>query len=133
MAINIPNFRIMEISKDAKGRYMKLEIQLPDGQSIIRWELDQFTYTQIKRMVSKKHFDSLATDYRYELVPYTNGYQELPKSTPTFNGIIRCIQGNRSIRLEFICSQRFAGNMAWFRNEVQNIDGIKHLKWREQS
>lgn len=53
IAINFPNFRIMEVSKDAKGRYMKLEIQLPDGLSIIRWDLDQFTYTRIKELVSK--------------------------------------------------------------------------------
>lgn len=40
MAINLPNFRIIEVSKDEKGRYMKLEIQLPDELSIIRWDLD---------------------------------------------------------------------------------------------
>jgi len=129
MAINFSNFRIMEVSKDAKGRFMKLEIQLPDELCIIRWELDQFSYLQIKEVVSKKHFDSLATDYNYELVPNTNGYQE--NSIPTFNGIIRCIQGNRTMRIEFVCSKRFAGNMAWFRNEVQQIDDIKHLIWRE--
>ena len=129
MVINFPNFRIIEVSKDVKGRYVKLEIQLPEGLSIIRWELDQFTFLQIKEVVSKKHFDSLATDYSYELVPYTKGYQE--NNIPTFNGIIRCIQGKRMIRIEFVCSKRFAGNMVWFTNEVQNIDDIKHLLWRE--
>ena len=129
MVINFPNFKIIEVSKDAKGRYVKLEIQLLEGLSIIRWELDQFTFLQIKEVVSKKHFDSLATDYSYELVPYTKGYQE--NNIPTFNGIIRCIQGNRMLRIEFVCSKRFAGNMVWFTNEVQNIDDIKHLLWRE--
>lgn len=133
MAINLPNFRIIEVSKDEKGRYMKLEIQLPDEQSIIRWDLDQFTYTRIKKLVSKKHFDSLATDYSYELLSYASSHQEKANSIPTFVGIIRCIQGNRSIRIEFTCSERFAGNMAWFRNEIQNKEDLKHLIWQEPS
>jgi hypothetical protein len=133
MAINLPNFRLIEVSKDEKGRYMKLEIQLPDGLSIIRWDLDPFTYARIKELVSKKHFDSLATDYTYELVSNASSYQERPKSIPTFLGIIRCLQGNRSIRIEFTCSERFAGNMAWFRNEIQNKDDLKHLIWQELS
>lgn len=131
MAINLPNFRIMEVLKDAKGRYMKLEIQLPDGLSIIRWDLDQFTYIRIKELVSKKHFDPIATDYTYELVSNTSSYQERPKSIPMYVGIIRCLQGNRSIRIEFTCSERFAGNMAWFKNEIQNKDDLKHLIWQE--
>ena len=133
MAINLPNFRIMEVSKDAKGTYIKLEIQLPAGLSIIRWDLDQFTYTRIKELVSKKHFDSLATDYTYELLSNASSYQERAKSIPTFVGMIRCLQGNRSIRIEFTCSERFAGNMAWFQNEIQNKDDIKHLIWQEPS
>lgn len=133
MAINLPNFRIIEVSKDEKGRYMKLEIQLPDELSIIRWDLDQFTYTRIKELVSKKHFDSLATDYAYELLSYASSKQEKANSIPTFVGIIRCLQGNQSIRIEFTCSERFAGNMAWFRNEIQNKDDLKHLIWQEPS
>lgn len=133
MAINLPNFRIIEVSKDEKGRYMKLEIQLPDELSIIRWDLDQFTYKRIKELVSKKHFDSLATDYTYELVSNASSKQEKANSIPTFVGIIRCLQGNRSIRIEFTCSERFAGNMAWFRNEIQNKDDLKHLIWQEPS
>ena len=108
---------------------MKLEIQLPDGPSIIRWILDQFTYMQIKEVVSKKHFDSLAIDYRFELVPYTTSYQEKPENIHTFKGIIRCLQGDRSMRIEFICSERFAGNMAWMKNVVRHTDDIKHLIW----
>ena len=30
MAVSFSNFRIMGVSKDAKGGYMKLEIQLPE-------------------------------------------------------------------------------------------------------
>ena len=133
MAINLPNFRIIEVSKDEKGRYMKLEIQLPDGLSIIRWDLDQFTYMRIKELVSKKHFDLLATDYTYELLSNARSYQEKANCIPRFVGIIRYLQGNRSIRIEFTCSERFAGNMAWFQNEIQNKDDLKHLIWQEPS
>ncbi|MEO2076581.1 MAG: hypothetical protein ABGX20_14525 [Bacillus sp. (in: firmicutes)] len=129
MSINLNNFRIVEVSKDKVGRYIKLDVQLPDGDRIIRWDLDEFTYKQIKEVVSKKHFDSLAIHYLYEIVPYVSTYQEKPKSQPYFRGVIRCIQGNRAARIEFPCSERFAGNMEWFRKEVKKVEDIKHLIW----
>jgi hypothetical protein len=129
MLINLSNFRIVEVSKDKVGLYIKLDVQLPDGDCIIRWELDDFTYKQIKEVVSRKHFDSLAINYLFEIVPYVSTYQEKPKSQPYYKGVIRCIQGNRAARIEFPCSERFAGNMEWFRKEVKKVEDIKHLGW----
>jgi hypothetical protein len=129
MPINLSNFRVVEVSKDKIGRYLKLEVQLPDGDCLIRWDLDEVTYKQIKEVVSKKHFDSLAKDYRYEIAPYIAYHQEIPKSQRYNRGVIRCIQGNRVIKIEFPCSERFAGNMEWFRKEVTKVEDIKHLFW----
>ncbi len=84
MSINLNNFRIVEVFKDKVGRYIKLDVQLPDGDCIIRWDLDEFTYKQIKEVVSKKHFDSLAIHYLYEIVPYVFTYQEKPNSQPDY-------------------------------------------------
>ncbi|MCA1030921.1 hypothetical protein LCL95_07810 [Bacillus timonensis] len=129
MSTNLNNFRIVELSKDKFGRYIKLNVQFPEGDCIIRWDLDEFTYKQIKEVVSKKHFDSLAIHYLYEIVPYVSTYQENPMSTPYYRGVIRCIQGNRAAKIEFPCSKRFAGNMEWFRKEVKKVEDIKHLVW----
>lgn len=129
MSINLDNFRIVEVSKDKVGLYIKLDVQLPDGDCIIRWDLDDFTYKQIKEVVSRKHFDSLAINYLYEIVPYVSTYQEKTKSQPYYRGVIRCIQGNRAARIEYPCSERFAGNMEWFRKEVKKVEDIKHLVW----
>lgn len=61
----------------------------------------------------------LAIDYRYEIVPSISTYQERAKSQPYYRGVIRCIQGNRVTRVKFPCSERFAGNVEWFRKEVK--------------
>lgn len=63
------------------------------------------------------------------MLPYVSSYQEKPKSVPLFYGCVRCIQGNRAKRIEFNCSGRFAGNMEWFKKDVQKMDDIKHLIW----
>jgi hypothetical protein len=127
--MNLNTFRIVEVSKDKVGSYIKLDVQLPDGDCIIRWDLDEMTYKNIQEVVSKKHFDSLAIDNRYEILPYVSTYQERPNSQPYFNRVIRCIQGNRVAKVEFPCSERFAGNMEWFRKEVKKLEDIKHLFW----
>jgi hypothetical protein len=129
LSLNLNNLQIDEVSMDKIGRYLKLNVQLPDGDCIIRWDIDVFTYKQVKEVVYKKYFDSLAIDYRYEIVPYISTYQERPKSQPYYRGVIRCIQGNRVARVEFPCSERFAGNMEWFRKEVKKAEDIKHLLW----
>ncbi|WP_413306295.1 hypothetical protein AA0X95_05485 [Bacillus sp. 1P10SD] len=129
MQMNLNKIRIVEVSKDKIGSYIKLDVQLPDGDCIIRWDLDELTYKNIKEVVSKKHFDSLAIDNRYEIRPYISTYQERPNSQPYFKGVISCIQGNRVARVEFPCSERFAGNMEWFRKEVKKVEDIKHLFW----
>jgi hypothetical protein len=129
--MNLNNFQILDVSKDQIGRYLKLKVQLPDGDSIIRWGLDELTYRQIKEVVSKKYFDSLAIDYQYEMLPYAWTYKESLKEPPGYKGAIRCIQGNRAARVEFTCSSKFAGNMEWFKNEVNRVEDIEHLLWEK--
>ncbi|MGD6855922.1 hypothetical protein ACQCVO_12670 [Bacillus infantis] len=129
--MNLNNFQILDVSKDHIGRYLKLKVELPDGDSVIRWGLDEFTYRQIKEVVSKKYFDSLAIGYQYEMVSCVGTYKESLKESPGYRGTIRCIQGNRAARIEFPCSSKFAGNMEWFRKEVSGVEDIEHLLWEK--
>jgi hypothetical protein len=85
----------------------------------------------MKEIVSKKFFDSLATGYHYELAPYAWTSKENPKEPPGYKGAIRCIQGNRTARIEFPCSSKFAGNMEWFKKEVNRVEDIEHLLWKK--
>jgi hypothetical protein len=127
--MNLNNFQILDVSKDQIGRYLKLKVHLPNGDCVIRWGLDELTYRQIKEVVPKKNFDSLARDYSYEMVPYVSIHQEKPKSQPNYRGAIRCIQENHAAKVEFPCSSKFAGNMEWFRKEVSGVEDVKHLLW----
>jgi hypothetical protein len=129
MCIILNNFQIIEVSKDKVGNYIKMEVQLQDGTSVIRWGIDDFSYKGIKENVTRNYFDSLEVKYHYEIVPYAITYQEKANSRPIYKGVLRCIQGNRVGRIEFLCSERFAGNLEWFRREVQKVDDIRHLFW----
>ncbi len=129
MFINHKNFKVIEVSRDRIGLYCKLEVKLPDGTLVIRWGLDHFTYKQIKNVTSKSHYDSLATHDYFELLPYVVSFQERPKSTPVYYGYLRFIQGNQARKVQFTCSELFAGNMEWFRKDVRGINDIGHLDW----
>ncbi|WP_042351369.1 hypothetical protein [Bacillus massiliigorillae] len=121
--------KLLELKKDTIGRYMKLDIPLSDGTITIRWNLDAYTYQQIRAIVSKKHLDSLAIDYHYEIIPYISSNQNAPNSTPTRYGSIRCIQDTQGKNILFSCSDLFAGNMEWFRRYVSSTRDIAHLRW----
>ena len=119
---------ILGVSKDKIGRYVKLRATLSDGTLDFRCELDALTYKYLRESVSKKYFDSLASGYHYDLIliyqQNVNENHDLP-----YKGLIRCTQGNRSIQVEFPCSERFAGNIGWFTREVKTIKDIQHLEW----
>ncbi|WP_019244086.1 MULTISPECIES: hypothetical protein [Bacillus] len=129
MFANANTFKIIECSKDAIGCYIKLEIKLPDGTSIIRWDLDNFTYKQIKGILNRKYFDSLSVNYSYEMLPYITSEHDTVKNTPKHYGSIRYIDGNKGKNVMFNCSELFAGNMEWFRRYVSETKDIEHLFW----
>ncbi|WP_342543260.1 hypothetical protein MHH33_06430 [Paenisporosarcina sp. FSL H8-0542] len=55
----LDKLRILEISKDKIGRYVKFRATLADGTLDFRCELDALTYKHLRESVSKKYFDSL--------------------------------------------------------------------------
>ncbi|MFS0862216.1 hypothetical protein [Fredinandcohnia sp. 179-A 10B2 NHS] len=126
------SFKILDVAKDDVGPYLKLEIELTDGTTaVIRWGLNSEDYKQIRSIVTKKHFDSLATGYSYELLPYYSSVQERTGSTPTFYGSVRCIQETRVMKVDFVCSERFAGNLEWFRSHVSCLADVQHIIWED--
>jgi hypothetical protein len=52
VTFNHKNLRIIKVSNDKNGHFMKLEITLSDGIAIIRWGLDDFTFKKIKEIVA---------------------------------------------------------------------------------
>lgn len=129
MYFNQKNLKIIKVSKDRNGHFMKLEITLSDGIAIIRWGLDEFTSKRIKEIVSRNYFDSLEKEYHYELLPYVGTCVEKPKGERKFIGHVRCVQRRQAARIEFECSEKFAGNMEWLKKEVRTLNDIKHLFW----
>lgn len=124
------NFKIITVSRDALGSFMKITLPLIEGDFIIRWALDDFSYLQIKQLVSTKYFDSLAKGYRYELVSYYSSHLENLGAEMIHKGYIRCILPDRGKNIPFLCSPQFAGNMEWLTHVAKSRHEIEHLDWK---
>ncbi|KMJ57674.1 hypothetical protein AB685_15670 [Bacillus sp. LL01] len=128
---NHENMKILKASKDTIGSHLKLEVTLPDGSIIIRFGLDEVDYIKIRDIVKKNHFDSLEAEYHYELLPYIGVSLDKQKGEQKFIANVRCVQGQKAARIEFECSERFAGNMEWFKRDVRCLRDLEHLKWEK--
>ncbi|MGG3466838.1 hypothetical protein ABES02_04770 [Neobacillus pocheonensis] len=125
------NYEILSVSKGIHNPFVKMKVTLSDGSAVIRFGLDEDTYENMKEIVSKNYFDSLAKGYRFELLPNYATYQELENNQPVYMGSIKCIQGKWAKNLQFPCTARFAGNLEWFKQAVYSIEDIKHLSVEE--
>ncbi len=131
MQINEENFKVLKASKDTLGSHLQLEVTLPDGKCIIRWGLDEVDYMRIKDIVKKNYFDILDAEYYYEILPYVSVSLDKPKGKQKFIASVRCVQGQKAAKIEFECSERFAGNMEWFRQEVRGLEDLESLRWEK--
>lgn len=128
---NHENMKILKASKDHFGSHLKLEVILPDGKIVIRWGLDDKDYLRIRDIVKDNYFDNLEAVYHYELLPYVVISLDKPNGKQTFLANLRCVQGQKAARIEFECSERFAGNIEWFKKEVRCIQDLENLKWEK--
>ncbi|MGP7816616.1 hypothetical protein ACTXGU_05655 [Niallia sp. 01092] len=123
------NFKIIKVSRDELGSFMKVTLPLIEGDFIIRWALDEFTYLQMKQIVSTKYFDSLAKGYQFELVPHYSHHLEKADDETIYKCSIRCVLPDRGKNIPFVCSPQFAGNMKWLTHVVKSRHEIEHLDW----
>lgn len=126
---NLPNYKILRVSKDMLGHYLKVRIELLDEPIQIRWDVDELTYDEIRSITRRNYFDSLAKDFHFELLPYSSSYKDELNNT-AYEGMIRCVQGDRAKRIEFICSEQFAGNLEWLRHPERNVKDLELVRWK---
>ncbi|WP_230503168.1 hypothetical protein [Sutcliffiella rhizosphaerae] len=110
---------------------MKLKIYLEGTWVTVRWGLDTDSYIKIAKIVKRNYFDSLAKEYYYELVPQIGIYKESPIKEKIFLGCLRCVQQTKAKRIEFECSEHFAGNIEWFKKDVKKLKDVEHLAWEK--
>lgn len=127
--VNHENMTILNIAKDPHGPHLKLEVTLPDGKAVIRWGLVEADYSKLRDIVTHNHFDRLDGNYYYELVPFTGVNLDKAKGKQKFIASVRCVQGQKAAKIEFECTERFAGNMEWFRLEVKGLKDLESLRW----
>ncbi|NLP49850.1 hypothetical protein [Bacillus sp. RO1] len=125
------NLKILQASIDRFGSYLMLEVALADGRIKIRWGLDAEDYVEIRNIIKENYFDSLEGEYHYELLPYVGVSLDQPNGKQKFLANLRCVQGKKAARIEFECSDRFAGNMEWFKKDVRCLQDLEHLKWEK--
>lgn len=129
--MNQENIRILNVSKDTTGCHLKLKITLPDGSAVIRWGIEEMDYKRLRDILSSNYFDSLEVHYHYELLTFIGVSLDKPKGEKKFIASLRCVQGQKVAKIEFECSERFAGNMEWFRQEVRSLEDLESLRWEK--
>lgn len=91
----LPQFEILEVSKDVIGRYAKINATYPDGEITIRWGLDSLTYLNLKSAFSTRVFDRMPNlNYEYKLLNFY-GSSLNPDETRDYLGFIECILGKQ--------------------------------------
>ncbi|TYS67923.1 hypothetical protein FZC76_12845 [Sutcliffiella horikoshii] len=128
---NHNNLKILQASKDRFGSHLQLEVMFPECTIVIRWGLDETDYLRIIEIVNSNYFDSLEQGYHYELLPYVGVSIDQPNGKQKFLANLRCVQGKKAARIEFECSDRFAGNLEWFKKEVRCSQDLEHLRWEK--
>lgn len=117
---------IVDVSRQPAPSVL-LRVSFPSGEeTLIRWGLDNKTYGALKRAVEDTYFDSLA-DHE-SLLPLT--YQASgPKGDPgrKVYAHVEKVSGHRRKQLDVECSERFAGNLRWFRESVRCPQDVAHL------
>lgn len=126
---NHENLKILQASKDHFGSHLKLEVTFGDGTIVIRWGLDEIDFLRIIEIIKSNYFDSLEQGYHYELLPYVGVCLDKPNGKQKFLANLRCVQGKKAARIEFECSDRFAGNLEWFKKEVRCLKDLDRLRW----
>ncbi len=126
--MNQENIKILNVSKDKVGCHLKLKVILPDGSTVIRWGLEETDYIKLRDIMKHNYFDRLAEDFFYELIPFTGVSLDKPKGKKKFIASVRCVQGQKVAKIEFECSERFAGNMEWYRQEVRCLEDLENLR-----
>jgi hypothetical protein len=107
----LPQFEVLQIAEDDIGAYAKLKAIYYDGEIVIRWGLDPFTYGNLKRAVSNRYFETMpGIVYEYKLI---TSYSHNRKKD--YVGYLECILGKQTKQIEFNCSELFAGNIEWMR------------------
>ncbi|KPB03279.1 hypothetical protein AAV98_18210 [Bacillus sp. CHD6a] len=128
---NHENLKILQASKDHFGSHLKLEVTFPDGTIVIRWGLDDIDYLKIIDIVKSNYFDSLEKDYYFELMPYVVVSLDKPYGQQKLLANLRCIEPKKAAKIQFECSDRFAGNLEWFKKEVRCLQDLDHLRWEK--
>ncbi|MEH6940037.1 hypothetical protein V7056_19665 [Bacillus sp. JJ664] len=126
----LPQFLILDVSKDSNGKYAKIKAEYTDGDIVIRCGLDSLTYSKLKNAFSNHIFDKMpGLHYEYKLLDsYSTSRNE--DGSKVFFGNIECILGNQTKHIEFNCTETFAGNMVWL-NATNSYKELEYLIWKD--
>jgi hypothetical protein len=126
----LPQFEILEVSKDAIGRYTKIKATYPDGEITIRWGLDPLTFVNLKSVFLTRVYDRMPNlNYEYKLLNFYGSSTNLDE-TRDYSGYIECILGKQTKQIEFKCAEIFAGNIKWM-SQIKSYEELKDIKWKD--
>jgi hypothetical protein len=128
----LPYLEIKSIGKDEIGYFLKIEVQLFDGEITIRWGIDQVTFRKIRSITESQYFDKLpGLKYHFSLLTeVTYQIMDREEKEQKYLGKIEIIYENKRKNIQFECSKLFASNLEWFKT-IKSQEEVKHLEWKE--
>lgn len=122
------DIRIEKLGKDEKGEFAILCIEEEPQSVNVRIGIDQFTYKHLHSSMQSGFFDSLGRkEHKYYLGWYSaTGSNDSPEDR-TFSALIECRHGKKKKQIPVPCSQFFAQNIQWFKENYKSPDDVKHL------
>jgi peptidoglycan/xylan/chitin deacetylase (PgdA/CDA1 family) len=115
---------ILRVHEDDLGPYAKLRVTLADGEVIIRWGLDKYTYRHLQHLMFTQVLSvSTAPEYRCLLVLEDSALQ--PSAA---TGWVEFQFRGRRTRHSYLCSKEYLGNLRWLAG-VQSAEELDGLRW----
>ncbi|WAH36961.1 polysaccharide deacetylase family protein [Alicyclobacillus dauci] len=128
---DLKTVEVLSVEEDHYGPFAKINVQLVDGEMVIRWGLDRYTYKHLRKVVYSGFGEfGPSANYRCMLLLNGGGSSHLPNR---FVSSLMCQLGTQWIRIEFLCSALFLSNLEWLRNveTVQELDALCLERWTE--
>lgn len=116
---------VLSVQEDALGPYAKIKATMVDGEIVIRWGLDPFTFAHLSKLIITQS-TSWSNETGYKCLLALDEMQN-----PTGQGTVCSLLiqlGVDMVRLSFTCSELFQSNLAWLRG-LHSVDDLRDLDW----
>lgn len=126
--LHVLSLEVLRVQEDDIGAYAKIKVTTMDGEAVIRWGLDDYTFHHLKGLVFTQGLDFQdGNSVHYRCLLSTEGVFD---NTYPNTGWLECYLGTHQTRLSFPCSDLYTSNLQWLL-QVESLDDLEGLRWNK--